>query len=124
MNKTLKKQGDIDSIDYMKKTFKKKVDPIVEIIFNHIKSLANGESVHVKKFTEIYDTINFAFDLSDRQLDSIKDLCYMADTFKETIKKENSSLASYLQTKLTINSKEAELIESVIKTYVRNKKQR
>ena len=39
-------------------------------------------------------------------------------------KKKKESLANYLQKKLTINSKEAELIESEIKTYVKNKKQK
>jgi hypothetical protein len=48
---------------------------------------------------------------------------YEAGDLKKN-KKKKESLKDYLQKRLTISFKEAELIESAIKIYVRNKKQK
>lgn len=120
----------------MKKRLKEQ-DPGVQEVFNHIKSLANGKNIHVDIFTAIYDKI----DLRDWQLDTLEDLCHMADGTqseidpyhpnyyltgrtgpKGTIRKENSSLASYLAKRLTVSVKEAQLIENVVKSYIRKRR--
>jgi len=123
----------------MKKRLKEQ-DPGVQEVFDHIKNLAsksNGKLTHVDIFTEMYDTI----DLRDWQLDTLEDLCHMADGTqseidpyhpnyyltgrtgpKGTIRKENSSLASYLAKRLTVSIKEAQLIENVVKSYIQKKR--